>query len=102
MLSMKEEIDMVYTAQYPSPLGMITLASDGQNLTGLWLEGQKYFASTLKGKMPLQEEPPVLQAAKRWLDRYFAGEKPKIDDLPLAPEGSRFQQEVWKLLCEIP
>lgn len=55
---------MVYTAQYPSPLGMITLASDGQNLTGLWLEGQKYFASTLKGKMPLQEEPPVLQAAK--------------------------------------
>ena len=102
MLSMKEEIDMVYTAQYPSPLGMITLASDGQNLTGLWLEGQKDFARTLKGKMPLQEEPPVLQAAKRWLDRYFAGERPKIDDLPLAPEGSRFQQEVWKLLCEIP
>ena len=44
----------------------------------------------------------MLQAAKRWLDRYFAGKKPEISELPLAPMGSAFQQGVWELLCEIP
>ena len=37
-----------------------------------------------------------------WLDRYFNGEKPKISELSLAPRGSDFRQEVWKILCEIP
>ena len=45
---------------------------------------------------------PVLQKAKAWLDRYFRGEKPKISELPLAPIGNDFRQAVWKILCEIP
>ena len=36
------------------------------------------------------------------LDRYFAGEKPEISELPLAPIGGEFRQAVWKILCEIP
>lgn len=44
----------------------------------------------------------VLAAAKRWLDRYFAGEEPLPAELPLAPVGSPFRQAVWKLLCGIP
>ena len=36
-----------YTQQTDSPLGSITMASDGEALTGLWFAGQKYFASTL-------------------------------------------------------
>ena len=35
---------MHYTTTYQSPLGGITLAADGEALTGLWFEGQKYFA----------------------------------------------------------
>ena len=38
---------MQYTAAYASPLGGITLASDGESLCGLWFDGQKYFAATL-------------------------------------------------------
>ena len=38
---------MDYTHHYVSPLGGITLASDGEYLTGLWFDGQKYFADTL-------------------------------------------------------
>ena len=38
---------MQYTDKYRSPLGEITLASDGDHLTGLWFDGQKYFAATL-------------------------------------------------------
>lgn len=44
---------MEYTHHYHSPPGGITLASDGNALTGLWFHGQKYFGSTLTGK---QEE----------------------------------------------
>ena len=38
---------MEYTNEYVSPLGKILLASDGHALTGLWFEGQKYFAAKL-------------------------------------------------------
>lgn len=29
-------------------------------------------------------------------------QKPMLSELALAPQGSDFQQNVWKLLCEIP
>ena len=34
---------MFYQTTYSSPVGRLTLASDGESLTGLWLENQKYF-----------------------------------------------------------
>ena len=91
---------MVYTARYDSPLGTLLLAEQDGKLAGLWMEGQKYFPDSL-GE---EERPhsPVLRQAGQWLDRYFAGEKPGIDELPLAPAGSGFRQEVWRLLCGIP
>lgn len=93
---------MYYATTCSSPVGTITLACDGENLVGLWLEGQKYHGGTLAGKMEEDGSAPVLAAAKDWLDRYFAGEKPAISELPLAPLGGAFRQEVWKILCEIP
>ncbi len=42
--------NMIYTCTYPSPLGNILLAADEVGLTGLWFEGQKYFAKTLPKK----------------------------------------------------
>ena len=45
---------------------------------------------------------PVFDRTKDWLDRYFDGKKPVADELPLAPVGSKFRQEVWRILCEIP
>ena len=50
----------------------------------------------------LISDAPVLAAAKEWLDAYFAGERPAIADLPLAPIGSEFRQKVWRILTEIP
>ena len=38
---------MLYTSRYDSPLGGILLAGDDEALTGLWFDGQKYFADTL-------------------------------------------------------
>ena len=87
---------------YESPVGRITLVSDGGALIGAWIEGQKYFAATLQEEPENDPEEPVLRQAAAWLDAYFAGKKPAVSDLPLQPRGSAFRQEVWRLLCEIP
>lgn len=93
---------MYYSALYPSPVGTITLACDGKNLAGLWLEGQKYFGAAIADEMVERNDLPILDAAKGWLDRYFAGKKPTAAELPLAPVGGAFRQGVWQILCEIP
>ena len=86
-----------------SPIGELTLASDGAALTGLWLEGQKYFGgSSGEALVPGGADLPVFQAARAWLDRYFAGEKPSPLELPLAPAGTPFQRAVWERLRAIP
>lgn len=92
---------MFYTTTYMSPMGEITLASDGTGLTGLWLPEQKYFGGTVDS-LSETAELPVFRKTENWLDRYFAGEKPDISELPLAPAGSEFRQAVWKILCQIP
>ena len=94
---------MYQTTTYASPVGELTLASDGTALTGLWLEGQKYFGGTSGEELvPGQPDLPVFQAARAWLDRYFAGEKPSPAELPLAPAGTPFQRAVWEKLQAIP
>ncbi|MDR1327537.1 MAG: methylated-DNA--[protein]-cysteine S-methyltransferase [Heliobacteriaceae bacterium] len=93
---------MYYSTTYFSPVGIITLASDGNNLIGLWIEKQKYHGDTIFKEMVEQSNLLVFNAAKKWLDRYFRGEKPAISELPLAPVGGEFRQEVWGILCEIP
>lgn len=98
---------MYYMTNYDSPIGQLTLASDGVHLVGLWMKDQKYFGGAIKlelasGKVVPEDKLPVFCTVKGWLDHYFAGEKPEIMELPLSPAGSDFRQEVWKLLCEIP
>lgn len=91
---------MEYTHQYPSPLGVITLASDGEALVGLWFEGQRHFGKGLTGEKA--ERPlPVFDQADRWLDVYFSSEKPDFMP-PLRPRGTAFQEAVWRRLLDIP
>lgn len=91
---------MTYTQHYNSPLGDILLAADKTGLTGLWLDGAKYFADNLP-EAHTEQETPILLETKRWLDLYFAGNKPDFMP-PLHPIGSSFQQAVWDILLQIP
>ncbi len=99
---------MIYITEYPSPVGKLTIASDGINIIGLWIEGQKYFLEGLGNPNTPKEIPvrndglSVFNESKKWLDRYFSGKKPKPAELPLAPDGSEFRKLIWKFLCEIP
>ena len=67
---------MDYTSRYMSPLGYITLASDGEALIGLWFEGQKHFALTLTNESSEDSDLPVFEQTRNWLDLYFSGECP--------------------------
>lgn len=91
---------MHYINHYHSPLGTILLAADDTGLTGLWFEGQKYFAQGL-GKETEEKEFSVFQTARRWLDVYFSGQAPDFQ-VPLHFQGTAIQKEVWEILLSIP
>ena len=91
---------MPYLSHYPSPIGDILLAADHIGLTGLWFEGQKYFALYLD-KEHQEKELPILEQAKKWLDIYFSGKEPDFK-VPLHFIGTDFQKEVWEILSSIP
>lgn len=95
---------MFYSSVVQSPLGALTLACDGrgENLVGLWLAGQKYHGASVLEASVEKDDMAVFEATKKWLKRYFAGQKPLPGELPLAPIGSAFRQRVWAILGEIP
>ncbi|MDR1536420.1 MAG: methylated-DNA--[protein]-cysteine S-methyltransferase [Clostridiales bacterium] len=93
---------MIHSTTYSSPLGKLLLAANGASLIGVWMEGQKYFGGAITEDMTDKSDLSILIVAKKWLDEYFAGLKPAISDLPLAPEGSAFRRAVWDILCGIP
>ncbi|MDR2177290.1 MAG: methylated-DNA--[protein]-cysteine S-methyltransferase [Treponema sp.] len=91
---------MEYVHTTKSPFGTITLSSDGEHLSGLWFEGQKYFARTLE-KGAAEQNLPVFADVEKWLDVYFSGKEPDYMP-PLMPKGSPFQQSIWDILRKIP
>ena len=91
---------MMYTTHYDSPLGGILLAADDTGLTGLWFDGQKYYADTL-GAAWEEKELPVFEQTKKWLDIYFGGKNPDFMP-PLAMKTTPFRKEVWEILLTIP
>lgn len=91
---------MQYIHYYDSPLGRITLASDGEKLSGLWFEGQKYHGSTLS-KERRSGSSPVFDQTDQWLDIYFRGQEPDFTP-PLSMEATPFRRSVWEIMLRIP
>lgn len=91
---------MTSTYSYHSPLGVITLASNGEALTGLWFDGQKYFGDTLP-RQHRQANLPIFDETAKWLDIYFSGKQPDFTP-KLFFDTSRFRQTVWEILLTIP
>ena len=92
---------MFYVSKYTSPVGGITLASNGAELTGLWFNGQKYFGDNLRGEYQ-EKDLPVFEQTKKWLDIYFSGKAPDFTP-PLAFIGiSPFRKCVWEIMLNIP
>lgn len=91
---------MIYTSFYNSILGKIILYSEGENLTGLYFEGQKNFPKI--ENVITDNNIKIFKDTKKWLDEYFKGENPTIKNLSIKPNGTEFQLKVWQKLTEIP
>ena len=91
---------MQYISHYRSPIGDILLAADTAGLTGLWFQGQTYFARCLDREHE-EKEIPLFGQAKHWLDIYFSGREPDFT-VPLHFTGTDFQKEVWEILRTVP
>ena len=95
---MKSNMDYIY--HYESPIGMITMASDGETLIGLWFDGQKYFGDSL-GEAYEEKMLPIFEQTIKWLDIYFSGGNP--DFIPtLDMRTTKFRKAVWNIILSIP
>ena len=92
--------NMVYKHHYISPLGNITLASDGQALTGLWFGGQKHFPHNLAAEST-EAELAVFTQTVNWLDAYFSGKEPDFMP-PISLHTTPFRRAVCEVLLTIP
>ena len=93
---------MLYTTTYPSPLGPLTLVCGEEHLVALHIGGRQNFIPRDPEGLTRMPGHPVLRLTGSWLERYFAGKRPVPEELPLAPQGSPFQRQVWQRLMDIP
>ena len=89
-----------YIETYASSLGIITMGSNGRQLTGLWFEGQKHFGDTLCDR-PQHHSLPIFDETRTWLDVYFQGKRPSFTP-PMLLNDTPFRRTVWQLLLTIP
>lgn len=76
------------------------MAGNGEELTGLWFEGQKYFAATLGNNYHIARLP-IFERTTEWLDVYFGGNVPDFTP-PFALDATPFRKAVWRILLTIP
>ena len=91
---------MIYTYHYTSPLGIIILASNGESLTGLWFDGQKFFPHKLISES-IKAELPIFTQTIKWLDTYFSGKIPDFTP-PISLNTTPFRKAVYDILLTIP
>ena len=91
---------MDYAHHYDSPLGGITLACDGEALTGLWFDDQKHIP-VMQGLAHEAGEWPVLKETEEWLDLYFSGKDPGFTP-KIRMRTTVFRETVWKILLTVP
>ena len=82
----------MYQRQYDSPLGNLLLECTDTGLTGIYMNRENGYQS---------DDHPILDRTASWLDAYFRGDDLSVS-IPLAPEGTDFQKQVWKILLTIP
>lgn len=77
------------------PLGPMGIIEENNMITSV------FFAKDQKKFAAIDQETPLIKRAYSQLLEYFDGKR-KVFDLPLAPQGTSFQQDVWEALQSIP
>lgn len=87
---------MTYRTEIPSPIGPLTLTSDGESITEIWMAEPSPLPEAV-----VDRELPIFREAEKQFADYFAGIRQEFD-LPLKPQGTPFQMSVWRELQQIP
>jgi methylated-DNA-[protein]-cysteine S-methyltransferase len=82
-----------------SPYGEMLLVAEGEALSGVYFDGQKYFPEIDAAWRRDAHHAPLRQA-KRELAEYFGGERKRFE-IALAPEGTPFQRSVWQAIATV-
>lgn len=91
---------MTHCTQIESPIGPLLLLSDGESLTGLYMNEHKC-GPAASAAWTQNDALPLFITVREQLAAYFAGTLTAFD-LPLAPHGTPFQQRVWNTLRDVP
>jgi methylated-DNA-[protein]-cysteine S-methyltransferase len=81
-----------------TPLGPLTALACDDGLMGLWFDYQQHWPGTLDA--PVDDAQRWIAQARDELDLYFAGRLREFK-VALAPQGTEFQEAVWRRLCAI-
>jgi methylated-DNA-[protein]-cysteine S-methyltransferase len=92
--------EIVRWCRIETPLGTVRIVARGDAIAGVWFDGQKYDAVP-DGSWRESPNAPLLRDAARQLKEYFAGRRARFD-LALAPQGTAFQQSVWRAIAKVP
>ena len=93
----------IYRTEYDSELiGPMTIASDGEAIVGCWFGNDRYFGYGVEDAMEPNDDLPVFEQARAWLDRYFAEKAPDPRELPLSARATPFQLRVREAMLDIP
>lgn len=88
----------LYYTYYVSPVGKLLILSEDDAITHIDFEKEQY---TPNPRWVKNDNLPLFQKVKKALDRYFSGKKENFIDIPLAPQGTEFQCQIWQALQQI-
>ncbi len=83
---------------FDSPLGTVAIQASDDGLTGLWFESQSTVPTHLGQRA---DDHPILLKTVSELQEYFLGKR-RAFSVPVAPNGTQFQRQVWQALRDIP
>ena len=92
---------MPYTQTYHTPpqFDDLIMESDGELLTGLYFANNNYIPKT---ENIAENNLPIFDETRRWLDEYFSGKQPKFFPKFCIKNATNFRQKVLEILLKIP
>lgn len=96
---------MLYLDRIQTPIGTVVVVADPQALCSLdFADDEAHMSALLQRRYGRAALVPYadLHGFSSRIRAYFAGDLFAIDDLPVRPDGTPFQQQVWAALRTIP